>query len=154
MAPAAQLYLICIDTEVDLAQGAEQYTVDNHIQIISHSVSWINSSRGDGSGGAGTCDAIAADAAAHGILWVNSSGNYATTHWSGTFVEGGNGWNLFAPGDYGNGFWLPQGKEACAFLKWDDWPMSNQDYGMYLYTETGEDPVAGWHHVSSRSPRP
>ena len=146
MAPSAQLYLICIDSEVGLG-NAEQYAVNNGIKIISHSVGWFNSCGGDGTGAAGTPDGIAADAAAHGILWVNAAGNEAMTHWSGTFDDDGYGWNLFAPVN-GNGFWLPQGDEACAALKWDDWPLSSQDYGMYLYTQTGVDPVAGWHNVS------
>src|SRR5262249_34344358 len=70
MAPAAQIYLISVATEVELGQ-AEQYAVAHGIKIVDHSIGWFNSSRGDGSGGPGTPDAIVADARAHGILWVN-----------------------------------------------------------------------------------
>ena len=49
MAPAAQLTLICIDDEVELAQ-AEQYVLANGIKIVNHSVSWFDTSRGDGTG--------------------------------------------------------------------------------------------------------
>ena len=39
MAPAAQLYLICVHTDVELGQ-AEQYAKANGIKIVNHSVSW------------------------------------------------------------------------------------------------------------------
>ena len=74
MAPAAELYAICVDTEVDLANAAA-YAVAHDITIINHSVGWFNSSRGDGSGEAGTPDAIVAAASDDGVLWVNAAGN-------------------------------------------------------------------------------
>src|SRR5947209_7570493 len=117
MAPAAQLYLICFDPEVNLGQ-AETYAKAQGIQIINHSIGWFNTSRGDGSGAAGTPDAIVADAHANGILWVNSAGNSGQTHWSGTFVDGGGGWNLFAPNNVGNFVFVPSGFQVCGFLKW------------------------------------
>ena len=118
MAPAAQLYLICIDTDVDLA-AAEQYATANGIQIfINHSVSWFNSSRGDGSGGPGSPDAIAADALAKGIPWVNAAGNYAQQHWTGTFDDrDGGGYNWFTPTSNANGVYLPSGATTCVELK-------------------------------------
>ena len=95
-------------------------------------MSWFNTSRGDGTGAAGTPDAIAKDANTHGILWVNAAGNYAQQHWSGTFKNNGSGDNLFATGDIGNTFTLPLGDHACAYLKWDNWPASAQDYDLFL----------------------
>ena len=56
-------------------------------RVIVHSVLWLNTSRGDGTGGPGTPDAITADARASGILWVNAAGNQAQKHWSGTFTD-------------------------------------------------------------------
>src|SRR5207248_1838621 len=53
MAPGAQLYLICVDTEVQLGL-AKDYAKSQGIQIVNHSVGWLNTSRGDGSGDAGT----------------------------------------------------------------------------------------------------
>jgi hypothetical protein len=131
IAPSAQLYLVCVGTEVQLAQ-AVAYAKANGITVINHSVSWFNTSRGDGSGGAGTPDATAADARGAGILWVNAAGNRAQTHWSGAFVNNGSGWHLFAAGNIGNGFTIGAGATACAFLKWDDWPGSAQDYDLYI----------------------
>ena len=74
MAPDAQLYAICVDSEVDLA-NASAYAKAHGITIVNHSVGWYNTSRGDGTGAAGTPDAIVAAARADGILWVNSAGN-------------------------------------------------------------------------------
>ena len=60
MAPSAQLFLICVESEVGLA-NAVGYAKANGITIVNHSVGWFNTSRGDGTGGAGTPDAIVAD---------------------------------------------------------------------------------------------
>ena len=95
VAPGAQLYLICFDTEVDLA-AAEAYAKAQGIKIINHSVSWFDTWRGDGGGPAGTPDATVADAKANGILWVNAAGNEAQNHWSGNFVDDGNDDNVFS----------------------------------------------------------
>ena len=138
MAPAAQLILICISTEVDLA-AAETYAKSVGVAIINHPVSWYNSSRGDGSGGAGTPDAIAADAQANGILWVNSAGNDALDHWSGKFVPTPNypDWNWFGGSSAANGLYVSSGATACALLKWDAWPATTQDYDLYIADSAG-----------------
>jgi hypothetical protein len=136
IAPSATLYLICIDTEVELAQ-AVAFAQANGISVINHSVAWYNTSRGDGTGTPGTPDATAAHANAAGMLWVNAAGNEAETHWTGTFLDGGSGWHLFAPDNFGNGFYLGAGETGCAFLKWDDWPGSAQDYDLGLVTPGG-----------------
>ena len=57
MAPAAQLYLICIEDEVDLG-AAKDYAIANGIQILNFSGSFINSSRGDGSADPSTPNGI------------------------------------------------------------------------------------------------
>src|SRR4029077_6438767 len=132
MAPAADLTLICVDSEITLAQ-AEQYAEANGIKIINHSVGWFNDVRGDGKGGPGTIDGVVAAARAAGILWVNSAGNDAQTHWSGTFNDSdGDGFHNFAPLDEGNSFFVPAGGQACVVLKWDSWPVTSQDYDLYV----------------------
>jgi ABC-type oligopeptide transport system substrate-binding subunit len=136
VAPAAQLYLICIRTDVELG-NAEQYAKTHGIKIVNHSVAWFNSSRGDGSGGPGTPDAVVADARANGILWVNAAGNYADLHWSGPFKPdprpGLSQWNLFAPNDNIEGFDIVGGGVGCLSLKWDNWPVSKQDFDLVLF---------------------
>ena len=143
MAPAAQLYAICVDTEVDLANAAA-YAVAHDITIVNHSVGWFNSSRGDGSGEAGTPDAIVAAASDDGILWVNAAGNAAEEHWSGTWSDpDGNSSHNFSGTDEGNSLELYPGEEICAYLKWDAWPTTQQDFDFYLVNDADGVAVAG-----------
>jgi len=129
MAPGAELHLICVQTEVDLAL-AEAYARVQGIHIVNHSVGWFNTARGDGSGGPGTPDAIVADARANGILWVNAAGNQAQQHWSGNFSDtNGNGFHNFTPTDELNNVSIPGLTTICFVLKWDSWPVTSQDFG-------------------------
>jgi Subtilase family len=138
VAPAAKLHLICVDTPTSLGE-AKDYVVANDIPIVNHSVGWFNVSRGDGNGEPGTPDAIVADARADGVLWVNAAGNYAQVHWSGSFSDpDGDGWHNFAGSDLGNEVELAG--DGCIFLKWDDWPLTDQDFDLFL-KRTSDDVV-------------
>jgi subtilisin family serine protease len=168
MAPDAQLYLLCIDSEVDLF-AAVDFAKRQGVQIVNHSMGWAGPWRGDGSGPIG---AIVADARAHGILWVNSAGNEAETHWSGAYHPSGTLHAWDDSGDLGNTFVWPNGSEICGFLRWDEWPAGVSDFdlglflsgtnefidasedeqgagqppfeGLCLYQETGADLVVFW----------
>jgi len=133
MAPDAQLYLLCIGTEVDLA-AAEAYAKSQGIHVINHSAGWEGPFRNDGSGPIG---AIVADARASGILWVNSAGNEGQTHWSGSYRPDGNLHAWDPNGDIGNTFVWPDGAVICGFLRWDEWPagVSDFDLGLFLSGE-------------------
>jgi Ca2+-binding RTX toxin-like protein len=147
MAPDAQLTLACAASVTDLA-NAEQYAKDNGITIISRSVGVFNTSRGDGSGGPGSPDAIAADAQANGILWVNSAGNYARSHWGGAFSDpDGNGIHNWSGADEGNDFSIAAGDMQCVYLKWDAWPATAIDFDLWLV------PVAGGTTLVSNNPQ-
>jgi subtilisin family serine protease len=142
MAPGAKLYLVCAQSVVALGLAAD-YARAHGIQIVSHSVSWLNTSRGDGAGPPGSPEGIVAAARSAGILWVNAAGNRAEQHWGGTFADtNGNGWHEFAPGDEGNTVVVPAGAYVCAALKWDDWPGSAEDYDLYLTRSPGGATVA------------
>jgi subtilisin family serine protease len=148
MAPGAKIYLVCAQSIAALGEAAD-YARSHGIQIITHSVSWLNTSRGDGAGPADSPEGIVAAARRAGILWVNAAGNRAEQHWSGTFADSnGNGWHEFAPGDEGNTITVPAGAYVCAALKWDDWPASAEDYDLYLIRSPGGGVVA-----SSTSPQ-
>lgn len=141
-APGAQLFLICIETEVDLANAAA-YVKANGITIVNHSVGWFNTARGDGTGGTGTPDAIVADARANGVLWVNAAGNAAQQHWSGSFADANaNGVHEFAPSDETNTVTINPGRKVCGFLKWDSWPTTSQDFDLYLSRESDQTVLA------------
>jgi hypothetical protein len=133
MAPGAQLLLYCVNDLPGLGSAATQAERDG-AKIIVEALSWPASGRGDGSGGSDTPEGIAAAARRAGVLWVNSAGNFAYEHWSGTFQDyDGDRWLDFTPGDEGNSFSVAPGSTVCAYLKWDDWPYSSQDYDVYLY---------------------
>ena len=129
MAPDAQLYLACVGTEVDLA-AAEAWAKSQGVTVINHSAGWEGPYRDDGGGPVG---AVVADARASGILWVNSAGNEAMTHWSGSYTPSGS-WEMWSPnGDLGNSFIWPNGMEICGFLKWDEWPSGISDFDLGLF---------------------
>jgi subtilisin family serine protease len=129
MAPDAQLYLVCIATDVDFA-AAVAYAKSQGVNVINHSVGWEGAFRNDGTD---PFSALVADARASGILWVNSAGNEADTHWSGTFNGGGDVVHDWSPsGDEGNTFVWPNNSEICGFLRWDEWPRATSDFDLAL----------------------
>ena len=133
LVPDAQLYLICIDTDVSLA-AAEAYAKANGVRVVNLSGGFYNTWRGDGLGPAGTPDAIAADARANGILWINAAGNDARSHWSGVFTSADRDpFNDFAPGDELNAVVVPNGNVVCGFLRWDGWPVPTDDFDLGFY---------------------
>ena len=142
LAPGAKLHLVCVDDLISLGQ-AKDYVVANDIPIVNHSIAWLNTSRGDGSGGPGTPDAFVAEARAQGVLWVNAAGNYGEEHWSGTFSDpDADNIHNFSD-DEANEVHLLAG--GCVFLKWDDWPASDQDFDLFLLepSEAGPDELVG-----------
>jgi Ca2+-binding RTX toxin-like protein len=133
MAPGAQLILVCMVSYTDQYQ-AEQYAIGHGVDVISRSLGDINKSRGDGSGGITTTDGMARDALAHGILWVNAAGNYALSHWKGTFSDANtNGYLDWSPSDDSNSAYIGAGQRQCFYLKWDSWPTTSVDYDFYLF---------------------
>jgi hypothetical protein len=128
MAPDAQLYLVCVGTEVDLAAAAS-YAKSQGVSVINQSMGWEGPYRDDGGGPVG---AIVADARANGILWVNSAGNEGQTHWTGTYASNGSVHQWSPSGDVGNTFIWPDGALICGFLKWDEWPVAVSDFDLYL----------------------
>jgi subtilisin family serine protease len=137
MAPAAAILLYCVDNETELASAAAA-AESQGARVIVESLSWFNDSRGDGSAGSGP-DAIVRDARSRGVLWVNSAGNFARRHWSGTFADAdGDGWTEFAAGDEGNSFTVPGHGSTCAYLKWDSWSSpTNPDFDLHLWRQMG-----------------
>ena len=79
IAPAARLVLVAYRTPEQFAQAADWIAAQG-IPIVSHSNSFLTPPF-DGTGPA----ARAVDrAAAAGVLWINSAGNYGQRHWRGT----------------------------------------------------------------------
>ncbi len=129
IAPGAELYLVNFDTEVEFG-NAVIYLMSEGVDIITCSIGWYNTGPGDGSG---PIDQIAGGAAYHDIIWVTPAGNNADTHWEGSYSDpDSNDIHNFDSTDEGNTFWADTGDIIDINLSWNDWPMSDQDYDLYL----------------------
>jgi subtilisin family serine protease len=135
VAPDAELFFAWYDGS-DAAMGeAVDWLLDQGVDIISHSASGMVGPR-DGS----EWDArLVDDLAAQGILWVNSSGNEALSHYRSVFTDEDNDdLHEFASGEeslalYNLGY-------VDVALTWeDDWEQASQDYELFLYDATGNE---------------
>lgn len=129
MAPEAELYLAYYDgSEVGLGRATE-WLLEQNVRIISHSANGLVGPM-DGSG---SQVQVVNDAVARGVVWVNSSGNYATEHYRGQYTDtDGDGRHEFADGQETMGY-RPPDHDAVIILNWYDWPASQQDYDLFLY---------------------
>jgi subtilisin family serine protease len=130
MAPGAELVLMKIDNEVQLA-AAVRDALALGVSIVTHSVAWFNTSFYDGTGI--VCD-IVRTATDRGVVWVSAAGNYGGgAHWEGDWMDSdGDSFLEFAPGVEINQFYADAGTPIGIWLSWDDWPKSDQDYDLYL----------------------
>jgi len=148
MAPDAQLYLLKIGDEIDLANAVNDAVITYGVNVINHSVGWVNTGPYNGTGP--ICD-IANGARANGVLWVNAAGNEGGKHYQGVFTStDADGWHEFttSPIDELNDIFISGGQTASIFLSWDDWgpdsnnPASDQDYDLFLFASDGTTQVA------------
>lgn len=130
-APDVDLYLVAVSTEVELGDAVD-WLIAEGVHVVSFSVGAL-AGPNDGSG---VLDEIVDRARAGGILWVNASGNYGKGHWQGTFTDTkGDGWHEFAGGSKLLPVTIGADEPALFLLLWDDWPVSKEDYGFYLFWE-------------------
>ena len=135
MAPEARLYLAKIEDELDLENAKDKALGHDNINVISHSWGWPGTNFGDGTG---FVSEIANDARAKGILWVNAAGNLADSHYQAFFTDTDNdSWHDFStnPRDERNAFEYSHNEyiPLAVQLTWDSWPVTDQDYDLYLY---------------------
>ena len=129
MAQGAELTLLKVGDLVDL-EKAKDFCIREGIHIVNHSMGWFGTGIGDGRGTA--CD-IANDAADKGILWVNSAGNDAKSHYYGFWSDSdSDGWQNFEGTDEVLKFEAEEGDDIRIFLTWNDWPSSRENYDLYL----------------------
>ena len=113
-APAAQYVFVNYHTEQDF-QAAVEWLIQRRPDVVVHSNSFIEGPF-DGSGSA----AQAVDrAAAAGIAWVNSAGNYAERHWEGQWADADQDDALDWPTTPGWTFQVDAGKPITFALTWD-----------------------------------
>ncbi len=131
VAPDALLYLININSLIELDK-AVKYCRDQGVDIINHSVAWLQNSFYDGNG---PVSSIAEDAFESGILWVNSSGNYRKKHYQGNFSDPEiDNWHNFSGNDpYLEILNVKSNDTVEVNLTWNEWEYSSNDYDLYLY---------------------
>jgi subtilisin family serine protease len=138
IAPDAELFFAWYDG-YDTAFGeAVDWLQAQGVDIISHSANGYKGPFDGSSWDSRQVDRVSAQ----GVLWVNSAGNEALSHYRGTFTdEDGDGIHEFAPGEktlalYNGGF-------VRMVLNWeDDWERAVQDYELYLYDAAGNELAA------------
>lgn len=134
MAPLAELYLKRIDTEVSLEEATDD-AIAQGVDVIVHSVGWVNTNFGDGTG-------VVADttkrATENGVLWVNAAGNSAKRHWLGKATDSDDdGWVEFSGGSETITVDVNYSGTIQLFLTWNDWPESDKDFDLFLYDDNG-----------------
>ena len=129
MAPGAQLYLIKVADSLDVVD-ATNYCKSNGIRIINMSLGFYNQNFYDGTCYNANVVCSVKDAYANGILWVKSAGNSAKQHYEATFTD------TKTVDDLHDTFILFDtfaGDGIDLYLTWNAWPVTNQDYDIYLY---------------------
>jgi len=148
MCGQAKLYFANFNTLTEMGEAVEWF-IEQEVDIISSSIGWYNAGAGDGTGP--VCRLVDL-AAANNVLWINSSGNDANSHWEGQFVDDNlNGFCDFG-GDDIFSFYMPAYQSLWVYMNWNDWGTwdgseysgSANDYDLYLYYYSG-----GWHYVDS-----
>lgn len=150
IAPEVELYLYSIDTDVEFLSAVD-YATERGVKIMSISLGWYNLGPYDGTS---RISKALDSARQQGVLPVVAAGNEARRHWEGAFTDSdGDDWHEFATNSEFNAISLNAGTTVSIFLSWDDWPLSAQDYDLYLY-DSRLNPVAWSRNLQSGSQRP
>jgi subtilisin family serine protease len=136
MAPDAELLLYRIADEVDLENAVED-ALQRGARVINHSVGWVNTDFGDGTG---LIAQIAQEAVRRGVVWVNAAGNAAQRHWSGPWQDpDADGWlNVTGEREYLT-LEVEAGDTIAVFLTWNEWPRARTDYDLSLFYDLNGD---------------
>ena len=134
MAPGATYWFINYHTTDEFGQAVDYIANVLKPNIVVHSNSLLFG-RFDGSGWFAQ---KVNEAAAAGVLWVNSAGNYRTRHWEGAWTDADGDGNLDVPGD-GNAFRVElaaTSRPACDI----SWAGATSDPGSYYHLALYTDP--------------
>lgn len=147
MAPRATLTLSTPSSATQMASYILGLAQSGH-RIISSSIGFYLDEPGDGTGTVSS--AINTATNTYGTLYCQAAGNQALYHWDGYFSDiDGDGYHNFASDAEINilnsGNTIPEDITIRLFLRWNDWPVSDQDYDLFLYYWNG----ASWQEVGS-----
>jgi subtilisin family serine protease len=134
IAPDAEIYLVQFGDSTSWAE-AQQWLVDEGVDIVSHSWGWSVGPRDGTSWHAEQVDDLVAT---YGLLWVNAAGNDAQAHYRASFVDNdGDGFHDFQPGV--NLMAIPNAGSVFIALQWDDnWDSPTQDFQLHAYDGNGD----------------
>jgi subtilisin family serine protease len=136
IAPDAELFLVEFGDDISWYQAID-WLVEQDVDIVSHSVGSMVGPRDGSSEDAQKVDELATT---HNILWVNSAGNEALSHYRSEFTdEDGDGLHEFSSGKKTMAIASYTGDFIAVLLQWDDdWERPTQDYELHLYNKDGE----------------
>ena len=146
MAPGADLTICNVTSSIGFASRIMSLAAAGN-KIISTSIGSWGGDPGDGSGSGAQAIDLAYNS--YGTLTVKSAGNYARTHYDGTWRDtDGDGWHEFsdsAATEINSIGTVPANYIMDLRLRWNDWPTSNNDYDLYLYYKSG----SSWIQIAS-----
>ncbi|MCS4537444.1 MAG: S8 family serine peptidase [Thaumarchaeota archaeon] len=129
IAPSSELYLYAVGRDGDILQAID-WAITRGVKIISMSLGSITIAPHDGTS---PLSRKLEDARAKGAIPIVAAGNEARSHWRGRFSDTDrDGWHNFEGSSERNAV-LYGNERFCAKLIWDDWPVSSQDYDLYLF---------------------
>ena len=131
IAPDAEIHLYKVDNLVSW-ENAKDAAIEEGLDIVTVSMSFPVTGFGDGTGLA--CE-IVDNAFQNNVLWVNAAGNYAQKQVSVRLSDpDGNGFHNFDKDSEIVELKRVQiGSEVEAWLTWNEWPLTSQDYDLLLY---------------------
>ena len=156
VAPGSDYYYYHIGDLTDL-EMAKDDLVSQGVDVVNHSMSWFVQSYYDGTG---PVSDIVADAINNDVVWCNSAGNRADSHYRDVFTEAtegfhdmdGEGHRLNFLGPEPGYVWLfPRFYLIQLWMNWDAYPTTDQDYDLYLYRYN--DSNEEWEVVASATNR-
>ena len=138
MAPGVNLILTSPTSVTNMAQRITDLAnlpVGSRPRIITSSIGYLNAEPGDGTGAVSQAINYAVS---QGVFFTQAAGNQALGNYGGTFNDtDGDGWHNFSGVNEINflndGFQVPAGYPISIVLRWNDWPVSDQDYDLYLF---------------------
>jgi len=142
VAPNAELHLICVTGVGDLGP-VKEYLKNQNINIAN--ISLVNFfARGDGQGPDDSdAGAVRRSRVEDGVLWVAAAGNHADMHYNfqtsgrqgrycgGTATDLANSVQVIDNDQFFQ-VTVPAGKGFSATLRWDAWPVTADDFDLFL----------------------
>lgn len=136
VAPNAELHLYNLgSTRNDFTPLVDYIINRTDIDVVTMSLAFPGVGLYDGTNDASQKVNEAADG---GIVWIQSAGNYARSHWSGMFADAdSNGFHDFGT-DEDIDFTVAANSVIILELTWDDsWTTSSNDYDLFLHDSNG-----------------